>query len=104
MLNKNKLVYDTSNVLLQYSIFKEVRSLECMSVSVSPLSCLFFIGDSGHEPRGHLGSGAAAFWTVGPEDRVSDAERRGARAHHADPLAEDERLTRHELRGARALH
>uniref|UniRef100_A0A8D8AWY4 (northern house mosquito) hypothetical protein n=1 Tax=Culex pipiens TaxID=7175 RepID=A0A8D8AWY4_CULPI len=54
-------------------------------------------GDRRHQPGGHPRSGTAAFGSVGPEDRVPAPERGGARSHHADSLAQDERQPGREL-------
>lgn len=75
-----------------------------MHPDLTPMCFLFFLGDCCHQQSRHLGPGSAAFGSSGQEDRVPDAKRRGPSAHHADPLAQDERESGRELRGAGPLH
>ena len=50
-----------------------------------------FTGDRSHESSRHLGSCLAPLGSTGPENRVSGAQRGGARSHHANPFTENER-------------
>ena len=51
----------------------------------------FGAGNCRNEPSGHPGPGTSAVRSSGPQDRVSVSERGGARSHHADTFAQDER-------------
>ena len=50
-----------------------------------------------HQPRRHSGSGPVALGSPRSKDWIPQARSRGARTHHADSLAQDERQRRGQL-------
>lgn len=71
---------------------------------VSPFTSSVLSGNCRHQQGGHPGPGVAALRPSGQKDRVPDAQRGGQGSHHADPLPQDERQPRRQLRGAGPLH